>query len=70
GVGQLGPRGTRRDEGFRPAFNVQLATATDSQVITGLDVTNCGGDQGQLAPMVEQHQQRYEEHPRWHSASA
>jgi transposase len=52
------------DGGYRPAFNVQLATATDSQVITGLDVTNSGGDQGQLAPMVEQHQQRYEEKPR------
>jgi len=52
------------DGGFRPAFNVQLATATDSQVITGVDVTNSGGDQGQLAPMVEQHQERYEEKPR------
>jgi hypothetical protein len=52
------------DGGYRPAFNVQLATATDSQVITGLDVTNSGGDQGQLAPMVEQHQERYEEKPR------
>jgi transposase len=51
------------DGGFRPAFNVQLATATDSQVITGVDVTNSGGDQGQLAPMVEQHQQRYEQVP-------
>ena len=48
------------DGGFRPAFNVQLATATDSQVITGVDVTNSGGDQGQLAPMVEQHGERYE----------
>lgn len=51
------------DGGFRPAFNVQLATATDSQIITGVDVTNSGGDQGQLAPMVEQHQQRYERVP-------
>jgi transposase len=52
------------DGGFRPAFNVQLATATDSQVITGVEVTNSGGDQGQMAPMVEQHQRRYEEKPR------
>jgi transposase len=51
------------DGGFRPAFNVQLATATDSQIITGVGVTNSGGDQGQLAPMVEQHQQRYDEPP-------
>jgi transposase len=51
------------DGGFRPAFNVQLATATDSQIITGADVTNSGGDQGQMAPMVEQHQQRYQQVP-------
>lgn len=51
------------DGGFRPAFNVQLATATDTQVITGVDVTNAGGDQGQLAPMVRQHHQRYEQPP-------
>ncbi len=52
------------DGGFRPAFNVQLATATDSQVITGVDVTNSGGDLGQMAPMIEQHQERYEEKPK------
>jgi transposase len=52
------------DGGFRPAVNVQLATATDSQVITGVDVTNSGGDKGQLAPMVEQHQERYEQVPK------
>jgi transposase len=51
------------DGGFRPAFNVQMATATDSQIITGVEVTNSGGDQGQMAPMVQQHQQRYEETP-------
>ncbi len=32
------------DGGFRPAFNVQFATAADSQVITGADVVNSGGD--------------------------
>ena len=52
------------DGGYRPAFNVQLATATHSQVITGVAMTNSGGNQGQLAPMVEQHQPRYEEKPR------
>jgi transposase/IS5 family transposase len=52
------------DGGFRPAFNVQLATDTQTQIITGVDVTNSGGDQGKLAPMVEQHQERYEERPR------
>ncbi len=51
------------DGGYRPAFNVQLATATDSQIITGVEVTNSGGDHGQLAPMVEQHDERYHQPP-------
>jgi transposase len=52
------------DGGFRPAFNVQLATATDSQVVTGVEVVNSGGDQGQLLPMVEQHGERYQQAPK------
>ena len=42
------------DGGTRPAYNVQFATTTDSGVIVGVDVTNSGGDGGQMAPMVEQ----------------
>ena len=52
------------DGGFRPAFNVQLATDTQTQIITGVDVTNSGGDQGKLAPMVDQLQERYQEKPK------
>jgi hypothetical protein len=51
------------DGGFRPAHNVQFATDTESQVITGLDVVNTGSDQGQMSPMVEQHEARYERVP-------
>lgn len=51
------------DGGFRPAFNVQFATDTKTQVITGVAVTNCGSDQGEMLPMVEQHQERYDEVP-------
>lgn len=54
------------DGGFRPAWNVQLATDTETQIITGVDVTNSGGDQGKMAPMVEQHRQRYEKTPKEH----
>jgi transposase len=46
------------DGGFRPAFNVQFATDTASQVIVGVDVVNQGTDAGQLAPLVEQIEQR------------
>ena len=51
------------DGGFRPAFNVMLATDTQTQVIVGVDVINSGGDQGKLAPMVEQIEERYAERP-------
>jgi transposase len=47
------------DGGFRPAFNAQLMTVTQGQVIVGVEVTNAGTDQGQLHPMVEQMQRRY-----------
>ncbi len=47
------------DGGYRPAFNVQLATDTKTQIISGLEVTNSGGDQGQMAPMVEQLKKRH-----------
>jgi transposase len=47
------------DGGFRPAFNVQLATTTDeARVIVGVDVTNRGSDAGQSMPMIEQIEQR------------
>lgn len=51
------------DGGFRPAFNVQLATDTASQVIVGIDVVATGSDLGQLVPMVEQIEQRYAQRP-------
>jgi transposase len=51
------------DGGYRPAFNVQFATDTESQVIVGVEVTNCGGDQGQMAPMVEQIEDRHGKAP-------
>jgi transposase len=46
------------DGGFRPAYNVQFATTCEEQVIVGMDVVNIGSDMAQLAPMVEQVEQR------------
>ena len=51
------------DGGFRPAFNLQLATDVDSQVIVGVEVTNKGSDAGLAAPMVEQIEKRVEAQP-------
>ena len=50
--------------GFNPAYNVELATATDSQIITGVSVVNSGSDRDQMAPMIEQHAVRYGETPK------
>lgn len=52
------------DGGYRPAFNAQLTTATDSQVIVGVEVGAAGTDLGQLGPMVEQLRKRYGQEPR------
>jgi len=51
------------DGGFRPAYNVQLATDVGSQVVVGLEVTDVGSDMHQLAPMLEQLDDRYGELP-------
>lgn len=47
------------DGGFRPAFNVQFASDTATQLIAGVDVTNTGSDLGELPPMIEQIKDRY-----------
>ena len=51
------------DGGFRPAYNVQLSTTTDSQIIVGVEVNNCGSDLGQLSPTLDQVEKRYEQCP-------
>jgi transposase len=51
------------DGGFRPAYNVQFATAAESLVIVSADVTNAGSDRGLMAPMHDQVQERHGETP-------
>jgi len=51
------------DGGFRPAYNLQFATDTATQVIVGVDASNVGSDQGQLAPMVAQVEARHAQAP-------
>lgn len=46
------------DGGYRPAYNVQLATDTESRVIVGVGLTNRGSDQGQLEPMLDDIERR------------
>ena len=46
------------DGGYRPAFNIQFATDTESKVIVGVGVTNNGSDYGLIAPMLEEVERR------------
>ena len=46
------------DGGFRPAYNVELATDGDHGVIVGVGVTNAGTDAGQAVPMEKQVEER------------
>ena len=54
------------DGGFRPAYNAQLATDTQSRIIVGVDVTNQGSDGGQMGPMLDQLHERYGQTPAEH----
>lgn len=47
------------DGGYRPGYNVQYATDTETGLIGGVEVTNAGSDQDELPPMLDQLQQRY-----------
>lgn len=51
------------DGGYRPAYNVQLATETSSRVIVGVQVTNAGTDGGQTEPMLEEIERRLGRRP-------
>ena len=52
------------DGGYRPAYNVQYSTACGSRVVVGSDVVMVGNDQGQLPPMLDQIEQRFEQRPK------
>jgi hypothetical protein len=51
------------DGGYRPAYNVQFSTACQGQVIVGVDVVTEGTDQGQLPPMLDQIEGRFDQRP-------
>jgi transposase len=54
------------DGGFRPAYNLQLATDTASGAVVGVHVSNDTSDKGLVQPMVEDIQRRFSRLPqRW-----
>jgi transposase len=54
------------DGGYRPAYNVQLATDTASRVIVGVQVSERGTDQGLLEPMLDEIERRTGRLPEQH----
>lgn len=46
------------DGGYRPAYNAQLATDTESRIVVGVGVTQSGSDMNQLTPMLEEIERR------------
>lgn len=56
------------DGGFRPAYNVQIATDTASRIVTGVSVDNIGSDMGHINPMLDQIHQRTDRLPGEHLA--
>ena len=52
------------DGGFRPAYNVELATDQANGVIVGVSVVREGTDAGQALPMEEQVMKRTGQHPK------
>lgn len=51
------------DSGFRPAFNIQVATDGEGRAILGIEVSQQGSDGGLVAPMEAQVVKRTGQHP-------
>ena len=47
------------DGGFRPAYNVQVASVAGEQIVVAVEIGNIGSDRGLMRPMLE----------RWHARS-
>jgi transposase len=54
------------DSGFRPAYNLQFATDTESRMIVGVGASSAGTDSQQLAPMLDQIERRTGKLPAQH----
>ena len=54
------------DGGYRPAYNCQLGTVAQGQIVVSVDVTATGSDRGLLRPMLDALQQRYGRRPKRH----
>jgi transposase len=58
------------DGGFRPAYNVQIASDPETQIVVALEVETSGSDRGLMRPLLEKVRQRYDRLPRHHLTDA
>jgi len=58
------------DGGFRPAYNVQLASDPKAQIVIAVGVETTGSDRGLMRPMLETVRRQYDRLPRHHLADA
>jgi transposase len=56
------------DGGFRPAYNLQIASAVEQQIVLAVDVETQGSDHGCLRPMIERIRARFGRTPRHYLA--
>jgi transposase len=54
------------DGGFRPAYNCQIVTVAQGQIVVEIDALACGSDRGLLRPMLERIERRYACRPKRH----
>src|SRR3546814_1301651 len=54
------------DGGFRPAYNGQVATVAQGQIVVDITELACGSDRGLMRPMLERLEQRHGCRPRRH----
>jgi transposase len=52
------------DGGFRPAYNCQVGTVAEGQIVVDVAVDSTGSDRGLLRPMLKRLRQRYRRLPR------
>lgn len=54
------------DGGYRPGYNAQIATDTESRIVVGVSVTQSGSDANQLSPMLDELERRTRRVPDQH----
>jgi transposase len=52
------------DGGYRPAYNIEYAASTVGQVIVAVTVITAGSDMGQMTPLLDQIEERFEVRPK------